>query len=238
MTTTVIIPSRFNGPPQSGNGGYTCGLLASYIDGAATVRLHAPPPLEKPMQLRQLQSGLVDLHDEDTLIGTANAAPWQLDIPAAPSLEDARRGQQAFCAYDNHFFPHCFVCGPARAVEDGLCLHPGPVDDWNLLACAWQPAANLLDGDGMLTPEIIWSALDCPGYFAAAGKEQPPSLLGELTGTIFAKVAGAEELIVFSWPLGPAEGRKRRGATAIANQQGEVLAASQSLWIEVKTRAS
>ena len=47
MDRSVIIPSRFNGPPDSGNGGYSCGVLAAFIDGPARVRLHVPPPLDK-----------------------------------------------------------------------------------------------------------------------------------------------------------------------------------------------
>src|SRR3982750_648655 len=31
----VVIDSRFNGPPDSANGGYTCGLVAAAIDGPA-----------------------------------------------------------------------------------------------------------------------------------------------------------------------------------------------------------
>lgn len=238
MSHTVNIAARFNGPPTSGNGGYSCGLLASYIDGAATVRLHAPPPLETPMQVFQPDPDTAELRAGDTLIGTAKAVEWHLDIPPAPSLAEAERGQEAFKAYQDHFFPNCFVCGPARASDDGLCLSPGPIKDWSLLACTWQPPANLLDARGRVPAEIIWSALDCPGFFAAAGADQPPSLLGELTGKLFTGVPGDETLIVYCWPVGAVDGRKRIGATAIANQRGEVLAASRSLWIELKQKTA
>ena len=39
LTEVLTIPRRFNGPPRSGNGGYVCGRLASYLDGPASVRL-------------------------------------------------------------------------------------------------------------------------------------------------------------------------------------------------------
>ena len=58
-------------------------------------------------------------------------------------------------------------------------------------------------------------------------------VLGELTGEIRAAVPGDRPLVVYSWPLGR-EGRKAWGATAIANQEGEVLAVSHSLWITLK----
>jgi len=34
---TIVIQHRFHGPPESGHGGYTCGLLAREINGAAQV---------------------------------------------------------------------------------------------------------------------------------------------------------------------------------------------------------
>jgi hypothetical protein len=33
MTNALTIPSRFRGPPGTGNGGYVCGRIAAYIDG-------------------------------------------------------------------------------------------------------------------------------------------------------------------------------------------------------------
>ena len=30
MTASASIPQRFNGPPTSGNGGYSCGILAGF----------------------------------------------------------------------------------------------------------------------------------------------------------------------------------------------------------------
>ena len=38
---TMTIPRRFRGPPNSGNGGYVCGMLARQIAGAAEVTLRA-----------------------------------------------------------------------------------------------------------------------------------------------------------------------------------------------------
>jgi hypothetical protein len=48
---TMTIPRRFRGPPNSGNGGYVCGMLARHIAGAAEVTLRAPPPLETELSV-------------------------------------------------------------------------------------------------------------------------------------------------------------------------------------------
>ncbi len=228
----VAIPTRFNGPRDSANGGYSCGLLAAQIDGAARVRLFVPPPLDQPLVLREAGEGQVDLLHGETLVGSAWPADLDLDIPQAPDLETARRASEGYPGHRQHAYPTCFVCGPGRPAQDGLELYPGRVGDGPLMACPWRPAADTLDEKGFVRPEIVWSALDCPGYFAAlpAGTA---ALLGELTAELYAPVPAAEELIVFTWPRGN-EGRKHWGATAIADQSGRVLAASLSLWIILK----
>lgn len=236
LPVSISIPSRYNGPPESGNGGYSCGVLAILLEGAARVRLLSPPPLDTAMAVSCHEDGHLEMHNGDTLVAAAYPAELDLDVPPAPTLEQAREASKAYLCYENHAYPRCYVCGPERSAEDGLCLFPGPVNDWDLLACPWTPSADTLDDDGNVRPEIIWSALDCPGYFAAAGQDLPLTLLGELTGEIRAKVPGDRPLVVYSWPLGR-EGRKSWGATAIANQEGELLALSQSLWITLKVAA-
>ena len=54
---TMTIPRRFRGPPNSGNGGYVCGMLARQIAGAAEVTLRAPPPLETKLDLVEVGTG-------------------------------------------------------------------------------------------------------------------------------------------------------------------------------------
>lgn len=44
METHIIIENRYRGTSDSGNGGYTCGLLANLIEGTAEVTLRHPPP--------------------------------------------------------------------------------------------------------------------------------------------------------------------------------------------------
>ena len=38
MEVAITIPARFNGPPASGNGGYSCGLLAAHLRVAEMAR--------------------------------------------------------------------------------------------------------------------------------------------------------------------------------------------------------
>ena len=233
MDAQVAIPARFNGPPTSGNGGYSCGVIAAYIDGPAQVRLHVPPPLDKPMQIHVDNDGVVQMHDGDTLVGSGTAVDYSLDIPPAPSLEQAEDAMKRFPSYEKHIFPTCFVCGPGRPHKDGLEIFPGPVEDWSLLACVWKPSDDILDEAGNVPANILWAALDCPGAFATMGGKEIASVLGQLDAEINATVKGGEPLIVYSWPLGN-DGRKHYAGAAVATASGEVIASSRSIWIELK----
>jgi hypothetical protein len=65
---TLLIAGRFNGPPNSGNGGYCCGLLANYLGGSATVRLSNPPPLDTPLTVNRQDDATVELQWQDKLV--------------------------------------------------------------------------------------------------------------------------------------------------------------------------
>ena len=68
----VTVDARFNGPPESGNGGYVCGLLARWIDGPAQVTLRVPPPLGRELTV-QRSGDRAALLDGDVLVAAARA---------------------------------------------------------------------------------------------------------------------------------------------------------------------
>lgn len=233
MHSHTSIPARFNGPPTSGNGGYSCGILAAHVAGCARVRLHVPPPLDTPLHIKTTDEGAA-LFDGNTLVGTAVAGELVLTPPAAPSLSEAEAAMKLYPSYDHHNFPTCFVCGPERPAHDGLSLFPGPVAGRSVYACIWQPAADLLDDELNIRAEFLWAALDCPGYFAAMGAELRTALLGELIGELHTGVAGNQPLIVYAWPL-CVDGRKFYAGTAIVTADGKLVASARSTWIALKT---
>ena len=54
ITTVLRLDRRFNGPPDSGNGGVTCGLLAAHVDlPVVQITLRKPPPLETDLSVRR-----------------------------------------------------------------------------------------------------------------------------------------------------------------------------------------
>ena len=48
---SIDVPSRFNGPPTSGQGGYSSALLAARLDRPAAVSLRRPIPLDEAIEV-------------------------------------------------------------------------------------------------------------------------------------------------------------------------------------------
>lgn len=229
---TLTIDSRFNGPPNSGNGGYVCGLLAREIDGPTEAALRVPPPLNKPLTLTR-DGERVLLRDGDTLIGEAKPTALDFKAEPAPSLADARDAAKRYAGL-HHAFPTCFVCGASRAKHDGLDIFTGKVSDRDMVACTWSPAADLADADGRVAPEFIHAALDCPGYWSLSGAGEVVAVLARFGVSIDAPPPRVgEELIVAAWPLS-SDGRKHKAASALYDADGAVLARAEALWIELK----
>jgi hypothetical protein len=236
---SLVIDSRFNGPPNSGNGGYTCGLLAREIDGPAEVTLRMPPPLGVALAIER--DG-----DRALLVGgdglVAEAAPVARERFAAPpgavSIEEARAAVSGsfFLEEDLHPFPTCFVCGPKRDEGDGLRIFAAPVDGG--FAAVWRPPASVAGGDGRVPSEIVWSALDCPT--SAPGMNAPgpdgtvlPIVLARLAVDVRAPVEAEADHVVTSWEIAR-DGRKREAGAALFDARGDLLAVGRALWIELK----
>lgn len=231
MRESLEIARRYCGPPDSGNGGYVAGLLASRADprGAVQVRLHRPPPLQAALELRRTADATELVHDGVTL---ATAGPGVLPqlLPARrTTFEAASSLSRSYPGFHRHPFPTCFVCGPDRAPGDGLRIFPGPWHAGHVVA-PWVPHAALDRGDGTVAPEHLWAALDCPGYFAAA-QDGRPMLLGQITARLGRPVRIDEPCIVIGWRLG-STGRKHRVGTAIYGEGRQLRGVAEALWIE------
>jgi hypothetical protein len=233
---TVVIDSRFRGPPQSANGGYASGVLARRLEGAVEVTLRAPLPLDEELQVVSDGSDLVLRHG-DTVLAEARRAELDLKVPDPVSLAEAAAAAAAAegsRVFQDHPFPGCFGCGPERGSDDGLRLFPGPIQERAIAACAWTPQESFADRLGQVPPEIVWVALDCPTSWGGdLYGEARPSMLGRLTGEIMSPIEAGTPMIVIAWPIG-AEGRKWEGGSALFTEAGELKALSRGLWIELR----
>lgn len=84
MKSQINISSRFCGPIDSANGGYTCGILSNAIEGTAEVTLRHPPPINKVMEIRQEEKNYFVLYGQDRVI--AEAKPAKLELVPPPDL--------------------------------------------------------------------------------------------------------------------------------------------------------
>jgi hypothetical protein len=226
------IAERFRGPPRSGNGGYTCGRIAKYLEGIVVVRLKAPPPLKAELRLEATDNEARLFHNT-TLVGEAKRSSLDLQAPPCPSYEQAEQAARSYLGFITHAFPGCFVCGPEREPADGLRIFPGSLDGTSTIAAPWIPDGSLAGESGAVRAEFVWAALDCTGGFAVLpAPEGAAVVLGELCVSIAGEIAPGERCVVLGWPLGR-EGRKRLAGSALYGQGGHLVAVARAVWIEV-----
>ena len=224
------IARRFRGPEDSGNGGYTCGMVARFVDGDAEVTLRKPPPLDVPLRAEETGSGGVAVYDGDVLVAEARPGTPEADLPGPVGLAEAEAARSRYAGYERHAFPTCFVCGTDRAA-DGLMIHPGKVEGREVWASPFRPDPSLPAEAGMLATEIVWSALDCPGAWAVERAAQDrPVVLGRMTAHLSRPAPADRAYVAVGWPIG-AEGRKLYSGTVVFDDDGTPYGWSRQTWI-------
>lgn len=233
----VTIPGQFNGPADSGNGGWVCGLLAeewqrTHGNGPVEATLRQPPPLESPLIWEHDGTDLRLVTAGGALIAEAQPGTLAPGDPPSVSLAEAERGRDAYAGFHHHPFERCFTCGPRRAAGDGLRLFAGPVAD-GVAATPWQADPAFDTGDGTISLPVTWAAIDCSGSWATIDQGPlRPMLLGRMSGIVDRRPEVGEPLIALGW-LRERDGRKLHTSTALTKPDGEVLARSDQVWITV-----
>lgn len=242
--TSIIIDRRYCGPPNSSNGGYVCGRLASHISGGAEVTLRAPPPLDKQLDVVATDDGSWELRDGAAVVATGRPASVELARLEKASFDEACAAELLTPVKPHeHLLPTCFVCGPARAHGDGLRIFAGPLarpsqNASAVYAATWTPDPALAAEDGLVAPEFLWSALDCPSGYASChdrdsgGFDRTPILLGRMSARIDARPRPGERCVITAWPVGR-DGRKRVAEAAAHDEAGTLLAVARATWIAV-----
>lgn len=242
-----VVPRRFRGPAESGNGGWTSGHVAVALHpgpaDAVRVVLRQPPPLDRPLQLDVEDDSATVIEPADGSVvlraeRLAAAGAFEAPAPTAVGWTEALAAAQHYGGWHDHPFPSCFTCGTDREEGDGLRLTPGHLDGTpGRTAAAWVPHPSLAPADAeVCTTEVCWAALDCPGGWSVdlAGR---PMVLGTMTAQVgrLPRV-GVQHVVVgaVTW----VEGRKAATETALYEvAEGKAarppLARASAIWIAV-----
>lgn len=241
--SALTIPSRYCGPPSSGNGGWIAGALAALLAGpsaearagwpAIRVSLRLPPPLETELSVREAEPDVQALHDDRVVAQAELANSGLVEVPAV-DLATARAAEASYAGLVRHPFATCFSCGPAREPGDGLRIFPGEVAPGRV-AASWTPDPRVLDPElaaeqaGWLP--VTWAAVDCVGGWSCdlIGR---PMVLGQITARVDALPAPGEPHVLVGEHRGD-EGRKTFTASTLYDRRGQVVACAQHVWITV-----
>lgn len=228
-TQTITLPRRFNGPPDSANGGYSAGAIASPLAdrGAVEVTLRQPPPLERPLVLH-VEDDSLECRDGEHVVAQARVADLDLQLVPPVSFEDAAAtaAWSVFADASTHPFATCFACGPLRGEGDGLRLFAGRIDGTDHFAATWIPDE--------IDQRIVWAALDCPSSapIILYGEQEAPYVLGRITARVDRAPEGGEPLVIMSWPLGR-DARKVHTACVIYDAEKHSCALARATWIRL-----
>lgn len=237
MKTTIRIDQKLNGPPARANGGIVAGTIANYLEWPFETTIRRPVPLGEDLTLEVKGDTAVLWHDYSPLAEARRTPGLVIPAPPAVSFEDALAVAPQYRGFLENVVPGCFVCGHKRDGYDGLRIFPTKVNDDGVVASTWIPDATLSDGWWRVRPEYIAGALDCPGAFAIIGDDAVRMMvLGRIALQINAPVFVGQRYVVAGWKLGD-DGRKHDAGTAIYAEDGTVVAAATSRWIDVATQS-
>ncbi len=249
--TELIVPRRFCGPPDSGNGGWTAGALAA-LDATDSpddhtdrwpvieVSLRRPPPLDTAMPVTA-EDGVWSARAGSDVVATAQRVGRGLVEVEPVAPKDAVAAEAAYPGLDFHPFPTCVVCGTGREPGDGLRIFPGAVEPaagTDRVAATWTPHASLAEDWHTYADDVrrvsvaaTWAALDCIGGWAGDLGERL-MVLGRMTARVEDLPVVGEQHVVVGEGRGQ-DGRKTFTAATLYDADGRVVATAEHVWIAV-----
>ncbi|MBR7834890.1 hypothetical protein KDL01_16575 [Actinospica durhamensis] len=234
MAGPVVVERRFNGPPESAQGGYVCGLFADAARAwlgpePVVVTLHEPPPLGVAMRA-QASGARVHFWDRERLVASAARGRGAIAAPEFVAPSALAVAERAYVTVERHPFASCFVCGPGRG--DGLGLAPGELSP-GVTGCRWTPDASLAARPGEPVPvEFAWAALDCPGGWTVDLAAAPMVLNRFCAEVLEVPVVGAEYVVVGRRDA--YDGHALKTTTALYRGDGVLSAKASATWVRLR----
>jgi hypothetical protein len=112
----LMVDERHNGPPNSGNGGWTSGLIAAFItDGTPEITLHKPPPLLAPLTVVPAADGLRVVDAAEAVIATGRRREADIEPVPPVSLAQGRGSIRELSGTRHTSLSYLFRMRPAAA---------------------------------------------------------------------------------------------------------------------------
>ncbi|PJZ24875.1 hypothetical protein CH352_11920 [Leptospira hartskeerlii] len=237
----TVLSQRFCGPPKTGNGGFTAGILVEAVrTNAAEIRLLNPTPVETSIIIESEKGQRGAIYDDSKkVLATLKSITYEdfpeYKLPLVPDLDDTKKISAFYPGFTTHPFPTCFVCGPKREISDGMRIFVGPAPEQigfeNLMAGHWLPDETVASENGLVRDAAIWGALDCPGGFSAVLDEPQLIVLSKIRGKIIERPKIGENYTVVSWRLQKMS-RAFKVMTAIFKSDSKrLMAIAEALWL-------
>jgi hypothetical protein len=225
---TIIIPSRFEGPSGSAQGGWTARHLAAHLDGSHTYAFRSHIPLDTALTVDRERSALIGPAGELVI----EASPWTPDIVETPpvSLDDATEARTRFSRFLNpNPVPDCFSCGSR---PDSMGVRASPLDDGRF-ATDWT-VPDWAE-DPLSASAALWAALDCTAaFYVCFSTENRPAFTVQYAVAEHRPVRAGETLAIVGWSgdhVPTWDGRKRGAASVAFDASGTRVAAARSFWV-------
>ncbi len=241
MPDTVIIARRFCGPPDSGNGGYSCGVLPGSLLGGTAEGHAAHLAAARIVRMDVVRDGSgVHLMAGGQLVAEARPADLAMDAPPAPSLEEAIAGRvRAFRGASRTSIRRASCAGRSARRATGCASTPAQsrgATSRRPLRSSRTPRSPTRERPGC-GARSAWAALDCPsvkfGFHCFGPFEGVRSFSGvsRRASTRFRRVG--DRCISVGWSLGR-DGRKIHCGSALYAEDGALLAVGKATWIVLK----
>ena len=238
-TDRIVVGRRFEGPPGSGQGGWSSALFAERLPYTPTIALRAPIPFERPLRIEVVVDGHRLVDDEQAgsdggPLTIMTARPWTPDVPDTDPVEiaTARAARAAFATFVvPHPVPDCFSCG-TRA--DTMGVHACPIGDGRL-ATDWTVPEWAADVSS--TTAALWAALDCTAaFYVGFVPEVRRVVTAQYAVEVLRPVVAGETLALVAGPgdhPGGWDGRKRGACSIAFDADGAVVARARSFWVSL-----
>ena len=231
----VVIGRRFNGPPDSANGGYACGVLARFLPSRR--RSHCACRRRSAAARRTLRRGGRGAACSTATPSSPKAGrrtAIEVEPPARPSFDEAvaagcsppvaRRSPSALGLL--RLQPRSAATGVSRVAWS---RSPAPTA---VTQRSFVPDAERRRGRPGLAGGRLGRAR-LPQLPAGPMERGPVALLGRMAASREREIRAGERLVAVGWSLGGGRAQAH-SASALLDANGDVVARARATWIELR----